>query len=191
MKKYSELPTGDNDAPVLIHGNLAMYIEDNTLNIFPRIVQSKTSTADNTVMDDVQDLFNSTSENDFTKIYNGITSAIISMRKIFTELQITLSCSTGEANLVLSHNTKTPGLLESLKSLGNLEVTEGFENLSIIGDEINNNPQILEAVELLNQKNELDLFDTGPGHLSFLVAEKNGLHLMNALHQQIFRQCGG
>jgi aspartate kinase len=109
----------------------------------------------------------------------------------FVDLHVKSTFINGGVNIYVSNEAETAELLTRLQTVGNMEVTEGFENLSIIGDEIEMNQQILKVVENVRATNELDLFDTGPEHLSFLVAAKNGLNLMNILHQQLFLQYAG
>jgi len=100
------------------------------------------------------------------------------------------SIKDNEASLVFAENIESSNLLNQLKEIATVDIVQGYENLSIIGDGIGKNENVIKTIEHLQKSNDLDLFDQGEEHLSFLVATKNGTHLMNTLHQQIFANSG-
>lgn len=85
LKKCSDIPDEDKDL-FLTQGNLAMYIVEDTLNIVPRVIQSKPENEENIVMESIQLEYNSTKLEDFEEKYFDVSDSIAKISEIFPEL---------------------------------------------------------------------------------------------------------
>lgn len=85
LKKCSDIPDKSKDL-FLEQGNLSMYIEGDTLNIIPKVIQSKPETEEKVVMESVQLEYNSTKLKVFEEKYLDLSESIANISELFPEL---------------------------------------------------------------------------------------------------------